>query len=118
MPRYVGLDVHKQFIEACFIDEQGKQLHRCRVAVTRESIQTFVAKCLQPSDHVVMETTTMRSKPKATWTGQKRTTAKPSTRNRSERTRAGAQKFSQRAEPQSVFKKSYAWTCYRRCDDH
>lgn len=58
MPRYVGLDVHKQFIEACFIDEQGKQLHRCRVAVTRESIQTFVAKCLQPSDHVVMETTT------------------------------------------------------------
>ena len=58
MPRYVGLDVHKQFIEACFIDEQGKQLHRCRVAVTRESIQTFVAKCLQPSDHVVLETTT------------------------------------------------------------
>ena len=58
MPRYVGLDVHKQFIEACFIDEQGKQLHRCRVAVTRESIQTFVAKCLQPSHHVVMETTT------------------------------------------------------------
>jgi transposase len=46
MLRYVGLDVHKQ------------QLHRCRVAVTRESIQTFVAQCLQPSDHVVMETTT------------------------------------------------------------
>jgi transposase len=58
MPRYVGLDVHKHFIEACFIDEQGKQLHRCRVAVTRESIQTFVAKHLQPSDHLVMETTT------------------------------------------------------------
>ena len=58
MPRYVGLDVHKQFIEACFIDQAGKQLHRCRVAATRESIQTFVAKCLQPSDHVVMEATT------------------------------------------------------------
>jgi transposase len=58
MPRYVGLDVHKQFIEACFIDEEGKQLHRCRVAVTRESIQTFVARCLQPSDHIVMEATT------------------------------------------------------------
>jgi transposase len=58
MPRYVGLDVHKQFIEACFIDEQGKQLHRCRVAVTRKSIQSFVAKCLQSSDHVVMEATT------------------------------------------------------------
>ena len=58
MPRYVGLDVHKQFIEASFIDEEGKQLHRCRVVVTRESIQTFVAKCLQPSDHVVMEATT------------------------------------------------------------
>jgi transposase len=58
MPRYVGLDVHKQFIEACFLDEEGKQLHRCRVAVTHESIQTFVAKCLQPSDQVVIETTT------------------------------------------------------------
>ena len=57
MPRYVGLDVHKQLIEACFIDEDGKQLHRCCVAGTRESSQTFVAKCLQPSDHVVMETT-------------------------------------------------------------
>ena len=44
MPRYVGLDVHKNLIEACFIDEQGKQLHRCGVAVTRESIQTFTAK--------------------------------------------------------------------------
>ena len=58
MPRYVGLDVHKHFIEAYLIDEQGKQLHRCRVAVTRESIQTFAAKCLQPSDQVVMEATT------------------------------------------------------------
>ena len=58
MPRYVGLDVHKNLIEACFIDEQGKQLHRCGVAVTRESIQTFTAKCLQPSDQVVMEATT------------------------------------------------------------
>jgi transposase len=58
MPRYVGLDVHKDLIEACFIDEQGKQLHRCGVAVTRESIQTFTAKCLQPSDQVVMEATT------------------------------------------------------------
>src|SRR6516164_765452 len=58
MPRYVGLDVHKHFIEAYLIDEQGKQLHRCQVAVTRESIQAFVAKCLQPTDQVVMEATT------------------------------------------------------------
>src|SRR5262245_5206850 len=58
MPRYVGLDLHKQFIEACFIDEQGTQLHRCRLTVTRESIQSFVAKCLKPSDHIVMEATT------------------------------------------------------------
>jgi transposase len=58
MSRYVGLDVHKQLIEACFIDEEGKVLHRCRVAVTRESIQTFVAKVLQPSDQVVLESTT------------------------------------------------------------
>ena len=58
MPRSVGLDIHKQFIEACFIDEEGKQLHRCRVAVTRESIHSFATKCLQPSDQVVMEATT------------------------------------------------------------
>jgi transposase len=58
MPTYVGLDLHKHFIEACFIDEQGKQLNRCQVAVTRESIQAFVAKCLQPTDQVVMEATT------------------------------------------------------------
>jgi hypothetical protein len=24
MPRYVGLDLHKELIEACFIGEQGK----------------------------------------------------------------------------------------------
>jgi transposase len=58
MPRYVGLDVHKQLIEACFIDEQGKQLQRCRVAVTRQSIQTFVTHCLQPTDQIVLEATT------------------------------------------------------------
>src|SRR5215472_6577862 len=58
MPRYVGLDVHKHFIEACFIDEQGKQLRRCRVPATRESIQTFTSRGLQPSDQVVMEATT------------------------------------------------------------
>ena len=23
-----------------------------------------------------------------------------------------------KADAESVFKKSYAWTCYRRCDDH
>ena len=45
-------------IEARFIDEQGKHLHRCRVAVTRESIEMFAAKWLQPSDQVVMEATT------------------------------------------------------------
>jgi len=58
MPRYVGLDIHKQFIEACFIDEDGKPLGRCRIAVSRESIQTFVPKCLQSCDRVVMEATT------------------------------------------------------------
>jgi transposase len=58
MSRYVGLDVHKQLIEACFIDEEGKQILRCAFAVTRESIQSFVEKCLQPTDRVVLEATT------------------------------------------------------------
>ena len=37
MPRYVGLDVHKQFIEVCFIDEAGKQEHGRRHNCRRES---------------------------------------------------------------------------------
>jgi transposase len=58
MSRYVGLDVHKQLIEACFVDEEGKQIRRCAFAVTRESLQSFVEKCLQPTDQVALEATT------------------------------------------------------------
>lgn len=58
MYRYIGLDVHKQSIEACFINEQGKVLRRLSCAVTRESIQSFAVKNLQASDQVVLEATT------------------------------------------------------------
>jgi hypothetical protein len=49
-------------LRACFIDEDGKPLARCRIAVSRESIQTFATKCLQPSDQVVMEATPIPGK--------------------------------------------------------
>lgn len=38
MIRYVGLDVHKHFIEACVIDRKGKVLARNRVDCLRERI--------------------------------------------------------------------------------
>jgi hypothetical protein len=52
MPRYVGLDLHKELIEACFIDEQGKHLRaalplafrsRCGQAINSTKCQIFVS---------------------------------------------------------------------------
>ena len=45
--RFVGLDLHKQEIEAAMVDESGKLLHRERFACTRESLEMFARKHLQ-----------------------------------------------------------------------
>ena len=58
MIRYVGLDVHKRVVEACFVDQQGKVLHRERFALNRRTLETFATKVLRPGDHVAFEATT------------------------------------------------------------
>ena len=52
------MDVHKRMIEVCFLDEQGQRQSRQQVACTREAIQAFAEKHLEPSDRVVLEATT------------------------------------------------------------
>ena len=58
MARWVGLDVHKRVVEACFVDDQGNVLKRVRFALTHESLTAFATRTLQPTDHVVLEATT------------------------------------------------------------
>jgi transposase len=58
MSRYIGLDVHKESIHACFLDADGGRLHRCQLAATREAVTAFAASRLEASDHVVLEATT------------------------------------------------------------
>ena len=58
MNRYIGLDVHRLMIEACFIDETGRLLERHTLACTREAIGEFCASQLTPTDQVALEATT------------------------------------------------------------
>lgn len=58
MIRYVGLDVHKQFIEACVIDHKGKVLSRHRVECLRERLLLFAVETLTRNDRVALEATT------------------------------------------------------------
>ena len=56
--RYVGLDVHKRVVEACFVDHAGKIVQRERFALNRRTLGLFAAKVLRPTDHVALEATT------------------------------------------------------------
>ena len=56
--RYVGLDVHKRVVEACFVDFAGQVVHRERFALSRHTLQVFATTVLKPSDHVALEATT------------------------------------------------------------
>ena len=56
--RYVGLDVHKRVVEACFVDAKGKVVHRERFALNRRTLKLFASEVLQPTDHVALEATT------------------------------------------------------------
>lgn len=58
MTRYVGLDVHKRFIEYCILDAAGKKLTRGRAACVRVSLEAFATTVLQPTDHVALEAST------------------------------------------------------------
>jgi transposase len=58
MIRYVGLDVHKQFVEVCILDQKGKMLYRGQVDCCRGALQHFAQHRLKRSDRVALEATT------------------------------------------------------------
>jgi transposase len=58
MVRYVGLDVHKRFIEVCILDGSGKPIYRGQVGCQREELVAFVKTRLKRGDCVALEATT------------------------------------------------------------
>jgi transposase len=56
--RYVGLDVHKRVIEACFLDDKGAVLKRHRFDLDSLSLEQFAREHLQPTDRLALEATT------------------------------------------------------------
>jgi transposase len=56
--RYVGLDIHKELAVSCIVDEAGKVVQRQRCGCTREALEQFGRRYLQPSDKVALEATT------------------------------------------------------------
>lgn len=59
MVRYVGIDLHKRLIVACFLDENGQVLQCARLEpVDKLSLKAFCEKHFEPEDQVAMEVTT------------------------------------------------------------
>jgi len=58
MTRYIGLDVHKRFVEYCILDAAGKKLSRGQVPCVRTTLETFATTILQPTDHIALEAST------------------------------------------------------------
>ena len=58
MIRYIGLDVHKEVVQASIIDEQGQRLESHRLPCTKESLEAFARERLLLTDHVALEATT------------------------------------------------------------
>ena len=58
MPRYVGLDVHKRFIEVCILDRAGKAVFRGRTSCVRDDLVRFAKAKLKRTDRVALESTT------------------------------------------------------------
>jgi hypothetical protein len=55
---FVGLDLHKQVIEAAIVDDDGKLVHKSRFAATREALLAFAKRWLNRDCSVVVEATT------------------------------------------------------------
>jgi transposase len=56
--RFVGLDVHREVLQACILDAQGRLLERHRFDLTRPNLEAFIRERLRPQDRVVLEATT------------------------------------------------------------
>jgi transposase len=55
---FVGLDLHKQVIEAAIVDDEGKLIHKSRFPATREALLVFAKRWLNQETSVAMEATT------------------------------------------------------------
>src|SRR5690242_2455676 len=58
MARFVGLDLHKRFIEVCVIDARGKIVYRGRTGCLRHELEQFGRSHLRRTDRAALEATT------------------------------------------------------------
>src|SRR5687768_13813063 len=58
MARFVGLDVHKHFIEVRVIDAGGRVVFRGRTGCLRPELEAFARSHLEETDRVALEATT------------------------------------------------------------
>jgi transposase len=58
MSRYVGLDLHKHFIEVCILDAAGRVVWRGRTGCLRDELESFARTRLKRTDRVALEATT------------------------------------------------------------
>ena len=57
MTRYIGLDVHKRFIEVCILNAAGKVVYRGQVVCEKDLLEDFCRKRFKKSDHAALEAT-------------------------------------------------------------
>lgn len=57
MARYIGLDVHKRFIEVCILDAVGKIVYRGQVVCEKDLLEDFCRKRFKKIDHAALEAT-------------------------------------------------------------
>lgn len=58
MARYVGLDVHKRFIEVCILDAAGKTVFRGQASCLCDELTKFAKTHFKRTDRVALEATT------------------------------------------------------------
>lgn len=58
MVRYIGLDVHKRFIEVCILDASGKVVFRGKTSCHRAELKCFAKLRFKRTDRVALEATT------------------------------------------------------------
>jgi transposase len=58
MIRYIGLDVHKRFIEVCILDKAGKVVFRGQTSCLRDELIRFAKSKFKRTDRLALEATT------------------------------------------------------------
>lgn len=57
-PHFVGLDVHKQIIVACIVNQVGQVISQHQFSCSKEQIEHFARSHLRSIDLIVLEATT------------------------------------------------------------